>query len=877
MAVPPIPNGQFNSAAANDQGSANGPAMGQVQGLAQGQALFGGNPAVRSAGNVPPGGPANAAVSPSGKGAMGVQPKSKPSMPEVGIPIEYILEHLTTMLRQQVSHDVIKAGLPLVNGLVSPRAVERAIKQSGLKSQTEKAIKGRKVATTPFLIPLPNGRFALGVRWNVDGSLDVMGLEMPEEGGKPSVKTFPPKAVPAFLPEKVISLRRSGSLKKQASATDGKLTGLAQFENWFWPVFRSQWQGYMYACLATLLINVMIIFSSFYAMQVYDRVIPTMAIDTLWVLTVGVMIVHLFTFIIKNLQSYFLDGVGRRIDLRMSSEIFSRVMSIKSKNRPKNSGAFAHTFNSFETVREFLSSVTTSSLVEIPFSILFILAMFVIAGPLGYIPLVLGPGMMAISFALQIWVDRSVKNEMRAGADKNAILLESLSGIESIKCLAAESSFQQKWEDAVEIAADSNRMTRLVATLSQSITLLVQSVGTVLVMVFGVIMMQNQSLSQGAIFACSFLVSRSLSPYIRLTTLMARLRQVRMSLSVVQKLSEQQGEWSREEGFIDQPVAEGSIIFHKVTFSYPDTSTPVLQEINFAIQAGERVGIIGASGSGKSTLSKMILGLYEGDTGAVQVGGIDNRQYNPRTLRRSIAYAPQDPFIFNGTLLDNIRYGNDQASNEEILNSGKLAGVDLFASQHPDGIMMQTGELGRNLSGGQRQMLSLARTYIKRSKILILDEPSNSLDGNSEALLQQYLANFPKDRTLILITHRQPLLQMVDRLIMMDRGRVVLDGTRDEVMNRLGGRMTLPGGPASGGIPTPRPAGAGGGMPQIPVKPPVIGQPPSVNQPLSAGQGMVRPAGVGQNIPIPVPGLQPLPQPSPLTNVNNPQNIVLRE
>ncbi len=744
----------------------------------------------------PLGAPVGVSGAPTGGVSTALDPKNNqdnsaktgaPAGSDLGMPIDILLEQLTAMMKQPVSRDVIRAGLPIDGGFVSAAAHNRAIKQADLKVKKAKTFKGRNGAPTPFLIQLANHKVAVGLRWNADGSLDVMGMDKDSEG-KPSIRLIPANQLKTFLPKEVLSLKRvARAIRKSSDNT--KLTGLGRFEHWFWPIIKSQWPGYVYACFAVLLVNLMMVMGSFYAMLVYNRVLPTMALDTLWTLTIGVMIAHTFGFIIKNLQTYFLDTAGRKIDKVASSEMFYRVMAIKTKDRPKNSGSFAGTFRDFENVREFFSSVTLTAVIEIPFSFVFIIAIFIVAGPLGYIPLIMGPMMVILSLILQILISRAIADSMQAGSEKNAILLESLSGIETVKSLNAESSFQQRWEDSVEVAADASRLMRLMSGISNAFTQYVRQVSTVLILVFGVYLAVDQQITMGGILAATMLTGRAIQPYMKLTPLLGRFEQVKRSLEVIEKISVQDSEWTPEHERIDHPVKDGSIEFNKVTFSYPDTSTPVIQDASFKIEQGERVGVIGPSGSGKSTLSKLILGLYEAESGSVQIGGIDNRQYNPRTLRRAVGYSPQDPFIFGGTVAENIQYGNDQAGTPEVLEAAKMAGVDIFTASHPDGMMLQVGELGRNLSGGQRQALSLARTFIKDCQILVLDEPTNSLDGQTETILLNTLRNQPKDRTIVVITHRPVLLQVVDRLICMDKSKIVMDGGRDEVMARLGAQV----------------------------------------------------------------------------------------
>ena len=701
----------------------------------------------------------------------------------VGTPLEILLERLTTMMRAPVTRDAIRAGLPIEDGLIAPRGHERAIKQAGFKASLVKPLSRKSTVPAPFLIPLPNGRFAIGLRWNLDGSLDVMGLQ---EGEAQAPKTFPAQAVPAFLPEKVYKIKRQLT-KASSKPEEHKLTGIARAESWFWPVVRSQWKGYVYAGVATALLNIMLVLGSFYTMQVYDRVLPTLSFDTLWVLSIGVTIAYAFGFIIENLKSYFLDTAGRKIDMKASSDLFSRVMAIKAKDRPLRSNSFAHTFREFENVREFFSSMSMSGLIDVPFSLLFIFAIYLIAGPLCIIPILFGPGMVIINFALQLFIERSIRANMQSGADKNSVLLEGLSGMETIKSLTAESTFQHRWEDAVEIAADSSRTMRMVSVIANSVSKFFTNMSRVAILIYGVYLVAANEISMGAIIGATMLVARALAPYTKMSSLLARSKQVRISLDVIEEFTSKESEWVREGDFIDRPVQDGSITFHKVTFTYPETSVSIINNLNMKIAPGERVGIIGPSGSGKSTLSKLMLGIYEPDNGVVQVGGIENRQYNPRTLRRAIAYASQDPFIFSGTLLDNVRFGSDQATKDDILVACKQTGVDVFTANHPDGMMMDVGEMGRNLSGGQRQALSLARTFVKNGQVLILDEPTNSLDGYTENMLLRTLQEQPKDRTIILVTHQPRLLKVVDRVIAMEKGSIVMDGGRDDVLRRLSG------------------------------------------------------------------------------------------
>ncbi len=520
-------------------------------------------------------------------------------------------------------------------------------------------------------------------------------------------------------------------------------------------------------------------------MNVYDRVVPNEATSTLWVLASGVIVVFIFEFILRNLRSYFIDLAGKNADTLIASHLLERVMSMRMDTKPESTGSMANNLKEFESLRDFFASGTLVLLVDLPFVFLFLLVMFLIAGPLALVPTLVVPIVIGISWALQKPLKRITDQTMAESNQKHAILVEALSGLETIKAAGAQSRIQGRWEQLVGITAATSGKAKAVASLATTLTALIIQMTTVVVVLFGVYMMIDKHLTMGALVAMTLLTGRALSPLGAVCGLMLKYEQSRVALEALNKLMDSPSERPAGKVFRHTPELLGQIEFQNVTFSYPNSSEKALDSVSFTIRPGERVALLGRIGSGKSTIGRLLMKLYEPTEGAILLDGIDIRQIDPADIRRSIGYVGQDNYLFYGTIRDNISYGAPYADEQAIQIAAHLSGVMDFVRGHAHGLDLQVGERGTALSGGQRQSVAIARALTGNPPILMLDEPTSNMDNASEARFQQRLAAYRGLKTLLCVTHRGSMLNVVDRVIVLDGGKLVADGPKDKVLNDL--------------------------------------------------------------------------------------------
>ena len=520
-------------------------------------------------------------------------------------------------------------------------------------------------------------------------------------------------------------------------------------------------------------------------MNVYDRVVPNSAVETLWVLAIGIGIVFIFDFLMRTLRGYFIDSASKNIDASLSATIFEQVLGVKMETRPKSVGSMANTVHSFEAFREFITSASISVLVDLPFVLLFIFVIWAIGGSLALIPLIAIPIVIGIGFFIQAPLTSLVQTSHRFAAEKQATLIESLSAVETIKSLAAEGPMQRRWERAVCLAANLGTRLRFLSNLGINVSLFSQQLCSIIVVIFGVYKIGEGDLSMGGLIACTILTGRALAPMSQVASLIMRYHQSAIALTSVDNLMQMPTDRISGKTPLQRPVINGDIEFKEVSFSYPGEEIQALQNVSFKIKSGEKIGIIGRMGSGKTTLEKLILGLYSPTSGSILVDDTELGQIDPADLRRNIGYVPQDVMLFYGTVKDNIVFSTPYVDDSAVLRAATLSNVHEFVNPHPHGFDMQIGERGDNLSGGQRQSISIARALLLAPPVLLFDEPTNSMDEKTEARLRHNLKEFIDDKTLILVTHRMSLLSLVDRVIILDRGKLIADGPKEEILAAL--------------------------------------------------------------------------------------------
>ena len=561
-----------------------------------------------------------------------------------------------------------------------------------------------------------------------------------------------------------------------------RTTNMSRHGHWFWgPIIRMRWV-YVQVALSALLVNLFAVSSSIFSMIVYDRVIPNNAIDTLIALLIGVSIIFISDFAIRTVRGYFLDLASSKSDPAIADALFEQMLDAQMKTRRGSSGSLASTLKEFESIREFLTSATLTTFIDIPFALVFLVVIWLIGGPMVYVPLVAIPIMLFTGLAVQPQLKRLIQESQEDGHHKHAILVETLSGLETIKSLGAGALMRRRWQEAVVHQSNVGLKSRMLAQLATNVANTAQQFVQVGVVTLGAFLVNEGQLGFGSIIACTILAGRAIAPMAQITQLLTRMNQTVLSYRTLDKLMNQEREHAHGRVFLSRPDFQGAIEFRNVTFTYPGAAKPTLQNVSFQIAPKEKVAVIGKVGSGKTTVSKLILGLYQPDSGSVLIDGVDVRQIDPSDLRRALGVVLQDIWLIGGTVKQNIALGGSFPTDEEILRAAQIAGVDDFVKQHPQGYGMLLGERGEGLSGGQRQAIAVARALLGKPKILLFDEATSAMDLGAETALLQRLGTEIADCTLVTNTHKASLLQIVDKIVVIDQGRVAMQGTPEQLM-----------------------------------------------------------------------------------------------
>jgi ATP-binding cassette subfamily C protein LapB len=555
--------------------------------------------------------------------------------------------------------------------------------------------------------------------------------------------------------------------------------------HWFWGPLLDCKSIYIRAGVAAILINLFGLTSPIFIMNIYNRVIPNNAIETGWVLGIGALMVFVFDFIMRNLRSYFIDLAGRRIDVIAGRKIYDQLLNMKLADRPTSSGSFANMLRDFDSVRDFITSATLTAVIDLPFTFLFLFVIWVLGGPVAFVLATLIVIVFIMGAILQIPLKSLVRKSTKSAEAKHGLLIESIHGLETIKAVGADGRMRSKYGRYIAENSKYSQGSRFVSGIGVNFSSWVQQSASVFVILVGMYLVKDGDMSVGALIACVLLGGRALAPIGQAANLMSRYHGARTALKTLNDIMSKPVERPSNKHFLHRPDLKGKITFRKVSFVYPNTNRKVLDSASFIINEGEKVGIIGRIGSGKSTTARLMMGLYDPAEGSILLDDTDYNQIDPADIRRNMAYIAQDVVLFNGTVRDNITVSVPHVSEEEVLIAAKAAGVHDFISHHPMGYDAPVGERGEGLSGGQRQCVALARAMLLKPNVYICDEPTNAMDTQAEAAFTQHIQNQTNGKTLVLITHRQHLLMLVDRLILMDQGRVVLDGRRDEVLEKI--------------------------------------------------------------------------------------------
>ncbi len=675
-----------------------------------------------------------------------------------------------------VSTRLLSAGLPKTSGPLHPSACIRAAQAAGLKAKTvyRPTLAQISPLTLPCILLLQGEKACILTKI----SKETVEVLFPENAMEPRVVSR--KTVDDEYLGYAIYAKPDAKLDRRASELK-----LLDDKRWFWGTLFHFMPIYKHVFAASIIVNLLAIAGPLFFMNVYDRVVPNHAKDTLWMLALGIGLAYIFDFLLRNLRSYFVDVAGRNADIILASKLMQQLLGLRLDVKPDSTGSLANNLREFESLRDFFGSTTLMTIVDLPFLVFFILLVFLIGGPIGYVPLVAVPLVVCAGLFLQFPLQQLAERGFKENMQKNALLVEIINGLETIKTTMAEGRIQHAWERVVGMSALSNCHTKRMSNLSITLTILITQLVSVFVIIWGVYLITDNALSMGGLIACNMLAGRAMAPLSQVASMLTRLQQSRMALKSLDLLMNLETEKAESGSYVEFGHLEHSLTFEGVSFKYPGSELFAMERMNLHIRPGEKVGIIGRMGSGKSTFGRMCVGLFKPMEGAVKLGGVDIRQLDMVDVRSRVGYASQDNYLFYGTVRENISFGAINADDRMILRAANIAGVTDFIRAHPAGFGMPVGERGMALSGGQRQSVAIARALLTDPDIIILDEPSSNMDNSSELALKQRLAATLGNKTLILITHRLSMLDLVDRLMVMDSGRLVADGPKNAVLEAL--------------------------------------------------------------------------------------------
>ncbi len=678
---------------------------------------------------------------------------------------------------KSINRDSLLAGLPLEHEHLTPSLFGRAAARAGLVTRVlSKPLAKLKQRALPAVLLLKNNDACLLMEWSSDGKqAKVIFPECSE-----SAEAIPASQLQELYIGVVIYVRPRFLFDNRTPEL-----GKSQQRHWFWGAMRENLSLYRDVLLAAFFINLFALALPLFTMNVYDRVVPNHAFETLWMLAIGMGIVLLADAVLRTMRGYLLDLAGKKVDLLLSMRIMERVLGLRMEQRPLSVGAFAANLRSFETVRDFITSASLTALIDLPFTLIFILVLGWIAQSM-VLPLIVGILVILLyAISIQRKMRKLTESTYRASSMRNSILIETLVGLDTLKSMGAEGMMQRRWERAAAFLDQVGVELRLLATSNINVALWAQQLVSVSIIVTGVYLISQGELSLGGLIACTMLANRAMVPLAQVAGLLTQYHNARTALTALNEIMQLPVERPEEQQFFSRGSLRGEIEFRHVNFTYPGAEMATLRGVSFHIKQGERVAVLGRVGSGKTTLQRLIMGLYQPTEGTVLVDGIDMRQLDPAELRRQVGYVPQDVTLFYGSLRENLTLGHPLVDQQALERAVEVADLGEFINTHPQGFDMNVGERGEFLSGGQRKAVGLARALIQDPPLLLFDEVTGSMDHASESAILAQLHGYCTGKTMLMITHRTSLLELVDRILVIDAGKIVADGPRDQVVEAL--------------------------------------------------------------------------------------------
>lgn len=711
-----------------------------------------------------------------------------------GDPLLQALSWLTRHHGKPRSPESLRAGAP-IEGPLTPDGAIRIMREAGYNAGLlRKSIDDIHSLLLPAVLLLKGGDACVLVRRLDEPSTVAAGscryevvFPGPEAAAVPATTAELESEYSGFL--LVVSVQEVSQAHTRNPADEQILRPMGP--HWFWGTMRRFVPYYRSALVAALLSNVLMLVSGVVTSVIYDKVIPHQAFVTLWALAIGAGVALLFDLFSRQLRAHLIDLAGRKADVIIGAKLFRQTLGVRMEFKPGSAGSYAHYLAQIEMVREFFASATMSVLTDLPFILLFVAMTFIIGGPLGWVLVIAIPLILLLTLAIQAHLRQAMRTNMSEMADLQGTLVEAIEGLEDLKTSGAEGRFLRRYETSTSIAAESAMRARSMSSWSANVSMTMQQLINLVMLVWGVYLIHDGVITAGALIGSVMFASRALMPLGSVVSLATRYQGARAAMQSLDRMMQTPTERESQRNYVPLNQFTGQLGLHDVSFSYPavgDAPAPkVLKNVTLTLKPGERVAILGRIGSGKSTILRLMAGLYQPTEGMVHVDGIDLRQLDPAEFRAHVGFVSQDPRLFHGTLRDNVLMGRSHLDAARLVEVARLTGLDRVIAAHPQGWDLPVGEMGNLLSGGQRQLVALARSLVTRPQVLLMDEPTSSMDAQSEMAFLRQLRDAAGNCTLVVVTHRPAVLELVSRVIVVDAGRMVLDGPRDQVLAALSG------------------------------------------------------------------------------------------
>ncbi len=691
--------------------------------------------------------------------------------------VDSLLENLfflSKYYQRNSSKESLIDGLSIFNEVMNVNNFIKASKKIGLISKfvTREKIEDISKYTLPTVIFTNKYESMVLLDYDIENNISKVIIPELSDGEI----ELPFEELESLYVGKVIIIKPVYNFENRAS----KMLSITEPKKWFWGTMKRNKEFYTRIIVASIFINIFVLALPLFIMNVYDRILPNNAIESLWALAIGVFVVMIFDFALKSIRAYYIGMASKRADIVMSNKIFDHILNLRLDSKPASTGMFVNRIHSFEAIREFFTTATITALVDVPFVFIFVAIIFYIGGPLGWIPVLTIILSLLFSYFMQTKTKSIVENTIKEEQLKQTSLNETVTGLEIIKSVRGQNRMKTHFDKSLGQTAYFGEKAQLLTQVASNFTDFLSKFSNVAIIVFGVYIATSGSMTMGAIVAAMMLNRRAVAPASKIVTLVIKYDRTVVALKNLDEIMQMDVE-KENKVYLSRPDLRGDIEFKDVSFSYKNHNYEVLKSINLKIKQGEKVAILGKIGSGKSTLIKLIQNLYVPTKGSVLIDNTDVRQIDPVDLRKAIGVVPQEPFLFMGSVKDNITIGDPFATDEEILDASKISGVHDFLGKHEAGYDFIVGERGEGLSGGERQAITLARALVGNPHFMILDEPTNSMDKQTEKAFIKRLNSILSNQTVIVVTHKFSLLSIVDRVIVLDDGKIIADGPKDKV------------------------------------------------------------------------------------------------